>query len=343
MNARFKSWVLLNTVLLIILFFSVILSLSIGPVKVPFWDSLYYLLNAMMHKSVEKNVYSIIILDIRLPSIVLAILVGISLSSSGVTMQNIFKNPLIDPYILGLSAGSAFGAALVVTEGWVSYTNFILLPVAAFLGGTVAVLLVLVLSYTSGGLESKNMIFAGLAVGYLFSAMVTFLMYISGPHLEELIYWLLGSFSNAIWGEIDIITFPILISFTLLFILSKEFNLIATGDELAKASGVNVKAITYTGIGLSTLLTALAVSMSGIIGFVGLMIPHIMRRIVGSDYRYLLPSSALGGAILLVVSDTIARTILSPSEIPVGVITSFMGVPFFIYLYRKSINKEVVV
>jgi iron complex transport system permease protein len=336
-----KRWLITVTSLLFLLFISVLVSVSVGTVKIPFQQVMIVIWNGIagIH---QNSLYSKIILQLRLPSIIMAVIVGVALSSSGASLQGLFRNPLIDPYILGISAGAAFGAALSITMGIDSYQSFYYLPISAFIGAIIAVTMVYGLSYSHGEVSNSNLIFGGIAVGYIFSAIVSFLMFVSGPHLQELIYWLLGSFSDALWGEIDLILMPVIISVFILFYFSKELNLLTGGEDLAAATGVNLKLTKNMIIFITTLLTAIAVSMSGIIGFVGLVIPHIMRRIVGNDYRILIPTSAIGGAILLVISDTIARTIISPVIVPVGVVTSFIGAPFFIYLFRRSLKRMEV-
>ncbi|MGL4762016.1 MAG: FecCD family ABC transporter permease [Sarcina sp.] len=279
----------------------------------------------------------IVIMDIRLPRVFVAIFVGIALASSGLLMQGIFQNPLVSPYTLGISNGAAFGAALSIILGVnLSFIGSYGIPIFAFIFAIITMVLVYIISLCSKN-SSKSLILSGVAIGYLFSAMVSFLKYVSdSDELPEIVFWMMGGMSGVSWENIFIIMAITIVGLIIMFRYSWDLNIMALGEETAKSMGVNYSVRRNTFMIIATLMTAVAVAFTGIIGFVGIIAPHISRIILGSDYRYLIPGTALIGALLLLISDTVARNMLAPTELPVGIITSFIGVPFFIYLIIKQ-------
>ncbi len=277
-----------------------------------------------------------IIWKIRLPRVLLAGLVGAALSLSGLAYQGIFRNPLADPYLLGSASGAGFAATVVLIYGGSStLLAQIGVPMAAFVGALLSVLTVVFLARQGTRLHIVALILSGVVVGSSLTALTSFMMLMAREQTNEVLAWMLGSFSLATWAKLTILFPLVLITFILLFILSKALNLLQLGDEQAMQLGIPVERLKFILLTIASLATAAAVSVSGIIGFVGLMIPHAVRLAFGGDYRKLLPLGLIWGAAFMILADLIARTLISPSEIPVGVITALVGGPFFLYLLKR--------
>lgn len=288
----------------------------------------------------EMNAY--IVKEIRAPRILLAAITGISLALAGVIMQALLRNPLASPFTLGVSSGASFGAAIAIVLGasifgfdmvsngqWLIATN-------AFFGGCLAVLIVYGLSTLKNG-STTVLLLAGVAISNLFSAGVSALKYFSNNEaLKNLIVWLMGGFWGASWEVVQLLVPIVVIGFLILYVLSWNFNALNAGDDIAKTLGIPVRPLKLFSLLLVTFLASSTIAFVGVIGFIGLIAPHIARMMVGVDYRFLIPAASFIGAIILLVSDTFARTILSPIEIPVGIITSCIGAPFFIYLLLQK-------
>lgn len=274
-----------------------------------------------------------IIWDLRLPRIVMAVVAGIGFGISGSTMQGILRNPLVSPFTIGISAAAGFGAALAIIAGaGIIKAGQLLIVSNAFLFALIAVILVYFLSRLRG-INPETIILSGIAIMYLFSAMTSFLQYrATAEQLSNVVFWLLGSLSSITWLQVLIVSVVVIFSTPLLLRFSWDINAMSVGDETAITLGTNVKAVRITGMVLSTFIAASIICFTGVIGFIGLVAPHITRMVIGSDYRFLLPASGLVGALLLLASDTLARTIFMPSELPLGVMTAFIGVPFFVYI-----------
>lgn len=328
------------SLLIVILLITIVLSIGIGSVVIYPQDiflSLITLIPIFDYQSDISESLIVIINQIRLPRIILAGIVGFSIALSGATFQSIFKNPLADPYLIGAASGSALGATIVLMIiGPVILIQVSILPLASFLGGIVAVGITVMISFYSRSMSSNTLILSGIAVGALANALTSLIIISSNPDVRPLLSWLLGSFNTANWDKVLIIIPYVLISTILLFRYRRIMNIIQSSDSEAQLVGVEVNKTKYILIVISTLLTAIAVSVSGIIGFVGLVAPHAVRLLWGYDYKYLIPCSALLGSIILILADTIGRTILYPQELPVGVITAFIGAPFFIFLIIKG-------
>ncbi|MFL2627735.1 MAG: FecCD family ABC transporter permease [Dehalococcoidia bacterium] len=328
------------SLLIVILLITIVLSIGIGSVVIYPQDiflSLITLIPIFDYQSDISESLIVIINQIRLPRIILAGIVGFSIALSGATFQSIFKNPLADPYLIGAASGSALGATIVLMIiGPVILIQISILPLASFLGGIVAVGITVMISFYSRSMSSNTLILSGIAVGALANALTSLIIISSNPDVRPLLSWLLGSFNTANWDKVLIIIPYVLISTILLFRYRRIMNIIQSSDSEAQLVGVEVNKTKYILIVISTLLTAIAVSVSGIIGFVGLVAPHAVRLLWGYDYKYLIPCSALLGSIILILADTIGRTILYPQELPVGVITAFIGAPFFIFLIIKG-------
>ncbi len=274
-----------------------------------------------------------VIIRIRLPRIVLACLVGCSLATAGASYQGVFQNPLASPDFLGATSGAAFGAALAILLG--GSTRIITL--SAFLGGLFAVFLVYLTGRLSPGKSVINMILAGIMIGSLFSAGTSLIKLVADPsnQLPAITYWLMGSLSGVKMREVTYAFVPMALGLIPLYLVRWRLNILTLGDEASASMGINPHLLRLIVIVSSTLITAAAVSVSGTIGWVGLVIPHLCRRLIGNDYTYLLPASMVAGAVFLLFVDNISRNLLK-TEIPIGLLTAFIGAPFFIRLILKG-------
>ncbi len=276
-----------------------------------------------------------IIFSIRLPRILFAGIVGAALSMAGVVFQALLRNPLADPYILGISGGAAVGAIIGILIG--ASLLPLGIPGLAFLGAVLTVIIVFGIARTGAQLRSNTLLLAGVIVNAFFSAIIMFLISTStSSDVHNVMFWLMGDLSLATTGEIVLTGTILLAGFAVLYTYARPMNLIVVSEETALQLGINVEKAKKILFVAASLITGVAVSVSGIIGFVGLVIPHLMRMVLGPDHRMLLPASFLFGASFLVVADTIARTLMAPGELPVGVITAICGAPYFIYLLRKG-------
>lgn len=272
-----------------------------------------------------------ILWDIRLPRIVLSALVGAALSGAGTTLQGIFRNPLVDPFILGLSSGAAFGCAL-------SVAIFPQFPIqaAAFIFSLVASFTTYFLARSQGEISRLNLVLSGIVISAFFSALVSILKFIVDPHrLTAIVYWLLGSFSLSDWTSIRVASVGMIVSCVPLILMRWRLNALSMSEEEARSLGIPVERDRLIFITASSLAVGCAVSVSGIIGWVGLMVPHLTRMIVGPDHKVLLPFSLAAGAAFMIFADTLARNLTS-FDVPVGIITTLCGTPFFIYLMRRG-------
>lgn len=272
-----------------------------------------------------------IILDIRLPRVLLAGLVGSALSCSGVTLQGLFRNPLVDPFILGISAGAAFGCAITV-----GFLTFLPVQLMAFLFAVLAVVIAYAVAMTQGEVSRLPLILSGVIVSAFFTAMVSIVKFLVDPHrLQSIVFWLMGSFSLADWNAVKIAGAGVLAGAFPIFLMRWRLNVMSMGEEEAKALGLNIKRERLLFIGFSTFAVAVVTSLVGIIGWVGLMVPHLVRMLVGPDHKSLVPLSIAAGASFMIAADTVARTLTS-FDIPVGIITALTGAPFFIYLMKRG-------
>jgi iron complex transport system permease protein len=271
---------------------------------------------------------------VRLPRILSAALVGGGLAMCGVVFQGILLNPLADPYTLGVSAGAAFGAALAILLN-VSALGVYSVPVFAFLGAVATLGAVIYLSTGSGGLSSNNLILSGIIVAAILSAGISFLKYIADEQVAVIIFWLMGSFASKTWGDVGLTAACISAGVSVFLYFARELNLMSLGNQMASSLGVDTRRVTLILLATASVVAAVCVSVSGIIGFVGLLVPHIMRLLSGPDNRRLVPLSFLAGALLLLGADTLTRAVL-PTEVPIGVLTALIGGPFFCYLFRRQ-------
>jgi iron complex transport system permease protein len=319
-----KIGLLLLSTLIIIL-----VSASIGSVDIPFSDLL-----KIIFSDKGGKVYSQIFYDIRLPRILLAVAVGGGLSVAGAVFQAILMNPLAEPYILGISSGGAFGAVLSFLIG----VSFLGTQFFAFAGSLSVVVLVFLLGRRFGELEPNVLLLTGVMVGAFFSAAILLMMTMLNDSLRTAVFWLIGNLSLADKGTVVyVLPVSIVISF-LLSLNAQKYNVLSLGEENAKHLGINTSFIKNTTYILASILVGSLVSVSGIIGFVGLLVPHACRMLFGIDNRIVIPASFFVGASYLALADSISRTLISPAELPVGAVTALIGAPIFVYLLRKRFN-----
>ncbi|MCG6987549.1 MAG: iron ABC transporter permease [Gemmatimonadetes bacterium] len=280
-----------------------------------------------------------IVLELRLPRALLGALVGGGLALAGATLQALLRNPLAEPYILGISGGASVGAVLVLALGLAAAGSWVL-PLAAFVGAVVAIALVFGVATAAGrAMDVRVLLLAGVVVAAFFSACIAFILSMSQARtVQSAVLWMMGSMAGADWGSVVLTAAYTLPAAALLLGLARPLNLMAIGEETAHYLGADVERVKRLALLLAALITAAGVAVVGVIGFVGLVVPHAVRLLVGSDHRVLLPLSFLGGAAFLTLADLVARLALAPTEIPVGVITAFVGVPLFLVLLRRSLS-----
>jgi iron complex transport system permease protein len=284
-----------------------------------------------------SSVDSAIVWQLRAPRVVLGLLVGGMLALAGATYQGVFRNPLVDPYLLGVAAGAGLGATLAITYGSGAVESFDLLPLAAFSGATLAVAIAYALgSAGSGGRSPATLVLAGVTVVAFLTAIQTYVQQQHTQSLEEVYSWILGRLSTAGWHDVGLVAPYVVVSSGVILLHRRVLDVLSVGDEEAASLGVNVKRTRLIVVLFATVGTAAAVAVSGLIGFVGIIVPHAIRLLLGPSYRLILPLSLLGGAGFLVLADVIARSVLSPAELPIGVVTAFFGAPFFAVILRTS-------
>lgn len=330
-------------VLVLVLIAAMLLACALGAVSIPSLDIVKMTLNRLplVHfQATWRPTDEIIIFDIRLMRVVGGALVGAALAVAGVLLQGLLRNPMADPYIIGTSSGAALGATLaMMLPLGLAFAGLGLVPIGAFCGALVAVLLVYNLARVGGKTPVVSMLLAGFVVGAMLTAVMSFLILTSGTLLlkfHSVYSFLMGSISVRDWSQLAVIGPLIVGGIVVASFFAFHLNAFALGEEGAAYLGINVEREKMLILALASLLTACAVSLSGLIGFVGLVVPHAVRLALGPDHRLLLPASALAGAAFLVIADTLARTMFAPTELPVGIFTALIGAPFFLYLLRRS-------
>jgi len=320
----------------VLLVIAVLLGLSVGAAPVRPWD----LLPGALSGPERSRAWEILI-GLRLPRLLLAAIVGAALSASGVTFQAILRNPLADPFILGVSGGAALGAILATAIGLegilaAGLIGSLARPLAAFAGSALTVLLLLTMSRLGGRVSNTPLLLTGVIVNSFFSAVILFVItVVDYTRFQRVFFWLVGSIEPPEPVPLAATGAIVLVGLAAIWLLSGRMNLLSLGEEESRSLGVEPYRVKRSAILAASLVTATAVSMSGLIGFVGLMVPHAARALLGADNRSLVPVSALGGAVFLVAADTLARTLLAPVEMPVGIITALCGGPFFLYLFHR--------
>jgi iron complex transport system permease protein len=330
--------------LVILLALVVTLAVSIGSVDIPFLTTSGILLSKVPLVEMSAgwtDALETIILDIRLPRVILAGVVGAALATAGATYQGLFRNPLADPYLIGVAQGAALGAVIgfLLPPGWHG-AGFGIIPLLAFAGALVSTAIVYNLARVGKTLPMTTLILAGVALGALLGSIVSYLIISSEEKMQGIIFWLMGSFSLSQWSEVRVVLPYVVAGTAIILLYARPLNIMQLDEEQAQQLGINVERLKLILLAAATLITAAAVSFVGTIGFVGIITPHAVRLIWGADHRFLLPLSVLSGAIFLILADLLARTVLAPAEIPIGVITALGGAPFFLYLLRR--RKRVI-
>jgi iron complex transport system permease protein len=331
---------------LILLFVLIVVAANLGVAHISFGRTLAIigsripLINHWVAPDQLDQTAVIIILKLRLPRILLAGLLGAGLAVAGVAYQGIFKNPMADPYVLGISSGAALGAAVALVLGLeTSFCGFGLVSIAAFGGGLLTMLLVYNIARVGARTPAVTLLLAGVAVNFFLTAVMSLLMTFRREQIERIVMWTMGSVATANWREVGLILPVVVLAIGIVMIFARDLNVILTGDETAQSLGVAVEKVKKTLLAVGTLMVAVLVSVSGIVGFVGLIVPHLIRLLVGPDHRVVIPLAALVGALLLIGCDTLARIMVPPNEIPLGIITAILGVPFFLFIIVKSKKK----
>jgi iron complex transport system permease protein len=278
-----------------------------------------------------------VVIDVRLPRILCALLVGFGLAVSGAVFQGLLLNPLADPFTLGVSSGAAFGAALSLLLG-LAFAGPATLPIMAFLGATATLVAVIAMSGRDGELNPANLILAGVIVSAILSAGLSFIKYMADERVSVIVFWLMGSFAARTWTDAVLAGCAVLPGFLACLYFARDLNVMSLGARSARSLGVDTGKTRLFLLVTASLVSAVCVSVSGVIGFVGLIIPHLMRMVVGPDNRWLLPASGLGGGILLLAADTCTRAVL-PQEVPIGVLTALIGGPVFCHIFTRSRRK----
>jgi iron complex transport system permease protein len=315
------------------LFGSIVFALAIGPTSIPPLLITKILISRIINIHSHWPAYlESIIIGVRLPRVLLGAVVGAALGIAGCSMQGMFRNPMASPYVTGIASSAAFGASLIIIlglgRGWIAPSAFLFSVSTAFL--------VYSMAKVRGKVPVGTLLLAGIAISLFFSALVSFTEYVAGEkELRQIVFWLMGGLWASNWNKLITILPLIFLGSMGIVFFSRDLNLLLMGEESALNLGVDVENVRKMVLVLASLVTASAVAACGVIGFVGVIIPHIMRILVGPDHRILLPSSFLAGAIFLIWTDTLARRIIAPTELPVGIITAILGVPFFLFLLRS--------
>lgn len=332
--------------LLVVLVAVMVVAVSIGAVNIPVADVWGILLHHLTGRGATNDpALDQIVWTFRAPRVALAALVGAGLAVAGAVLQTLVSNPLADPIVLGFSYGASLGAVLVITLGGAALGGLAGLGVsgAAFVGALAAGALVFALGQRRGRLAPTRLVLAGVAVGYVLLSMTSFVQLLATPtELRTVMFWMLGSVAGAQWDQLPTVTVVVLASTVVLTLFGRRLNALLAGDESATALGVDVNRLRAVLLVISALLTGTVIAVAGGVGFVGLMIPHLVRLTTGADHRRLLPLTALLGAIYLVLVDLLSRTVNRPNELPLGILTALLGAPFFLWLLRRNKGLDTV-
>lgn len=327
-------------ILIAIIVVSTIIAIGLGPVSIPFsdvWNIVFLKVTGYDISNYQANLVNIV-WELRVPRVLLGLVVGAGLSLSGVGMQAFTKNPLADPYILGISAGASSGAVIAVLTNLLDIFGVFSIPVGAFLGALSTLFIVYIFSNNRNGIMPIKLILTGIAVSAAFNALTNYLIF-NAPNengIRNATFWMMGGLGGTKWVFLIAPAIILIISFIIMMILSNSLNAMLLGETTALTLGINVKTTRNIIVIITALLTGSVVAVSGCIGFVGLVIPHISRTLIGSDHKKVIPLSCLMGALFILWCDVLSRVIAGNTEIPIGIITAFIGAPFFIWLVRKS-------
>ncbi len=341
-NGQKRFFLILLGVLILILA-AMVLSVAIGAVSVEPSNVVKIIVNKISGQELFARVWEDktenIIWNIRLPRVFMAFIVGAGLALCGVLMQALTKNSLADPYVLGISSGASAGAVCAIVLGWFSFLGGYSVIFGATLGAALSITLSMRIASIRGRITSTQLVLAGIATSALFSAVTNLIIYgfhNSSDKTKTALYWMVGSLGGANWGKVKYVTIVFIIMFLIILLFSKDLDVLLLGDDVAETLGVDTRTLKLVIIAASTILTGVVVSVSGVIGFVGLVVPHIVRTLIGSSHKRLVPLVIMCGGLFTVITDLISRTIMEPQELPIGVVSAFFGAPFFLYLIRKS-------
>ncbi|MBR2894192.1 MAG: iron ABC transporter permease [Oscillospiraceae bacterium] len=341
-HIRTSTYLLLCAAMLAVLLASIVLAIHIGAVDLTaewvFQILVNHLTGREVYPALWPNYADGIVWGMRLPKVIVAACVGGGLSLVGIMMQAMTKNSMADPYLLGISSGASAGATAAILVGSLPLIGAVSVQSGAFIGAMVSSVLVFLISGAGGQVSSTKLILSGTAISALFSALSNLLIFLQSNEkkLSAVLFWMTGSFASAAWGDVLPVFVSLVACVALMLLLHKSLDALLLGEEMAITVGVDVPKLKLLIVVLSSLVTGVMVSVSGTIGFVGLVIPHIARTIIGTAHRRMLPFAVLLGGILMVWADALARVVVAPSELPIGVVTAFLGAPFFLVLLRGS-------
>jgi iron complex transport system permease protein len=338
---RFRTTMVVLAVMLLVV---VLVAVAVGAVWISPWTTLRifaWKLGLTSRPEDVSRATEVIVWQLRLPRVALAVLVGCGLGVSGMVFQGLFRNPLADPAVIGVSSGAALGAIAVIVAGGAATAGGLLVSVAAFAGAMATAFLVYRLAKVGPAVQVATLLLAGIAIAALISSVMSLIMSFSGEQIRSIYFWLLGGLSARGWSSVTAIVPFLVVGSAAAAFLVRDMNLVSLGEERASQLGVEVPSFKRRAIATGSLLAAAAVSVAGVIGFVGLMTPHVLRLIVGADHRRLFPAVLLGGPIFVVLADTVARTAIAPEELPLGAMTALIGAPFFLWLLRRERGRTV--
>jgi iron complex transport system permease protein len=331
LSGRLSPWAASGSLLVV----AWLISLSIGPIRIPVRAIVEIL--SRPASADWPAAYATILLDLRLPGAALMALTGLALGASGAAYQALFRNPLADPYLLGVAAGAGLGAVTAMAAGWDrSFLGMAAIPLAAFMAASGTVSLVYMLARVGRSTPVTTLILAGVAVNAFMVSLTTLIMLLSAEELRRAVVWMLGGFAIGGWAPVLAALPYLAVSLPPLALLGRPLNILQFGDDQARQLGLDIERLKLVVVIASSLLAATAVAFSGVIGFVGLVVPHLVRLLWGPDYRRLVPLAALTGAAFLLLADVAARVVLAPRQLPVGIITALLGAPFFLWLLRRA-------
>ncbi|TAJ10748.1 iron ABC transporter permease [Marinilabiliaceae bacterium JC017] len=314
------------------------LALSFGPAGDSFTSSFRLLMEPLffgdtIHAEMVSESYARIFWYIRFPRVLMALFTGAALAVSGGAFQSVFRNPMADPYVLGISSGASLGAAIAIVMG---VAGGIGIPLAAFCGALGTAFLVFQLGLKRAVFNQNVLLLTGIAISMMLTALISLLLVLNSDKVESIVFWMMGGFNAVSWSQLRIVAPVVILGVLALFFYSRELNLLTVGNDTAHSLGVRIKTTITVVLIITSLMVAVVVAYSGAIGFIGLIVPHVMRFLSGPDNKYVIPGSALMGGILLIVADTLARNVIPPAELPVGCITALFGAPFFLVLLMRK-------
>lgn len=340
MIVKQSKQILVFILFICLLLVSLLLATMYGGVDIPLKEAVKVLLSLLPFIEFDYNpMYETILVQIRFARVVVAGLVGAALAISGVVMQSVFRNPMADPGIIGVSAGGSFGGVVAIYFG-LSAIHSLFTPLLGFMMALLTLFFVYMISTKHGKTSMMTLLLTGIAISSFLSACTSLLISFSNAGVMlQIVQWLMGDLNGRDWGHVQILIIPVLFSICIFLYYANDLDIFLLGEEQAQNMGISVQRTRNILLIVASLVTGISVSLTGAIGFVGLIVPHMIRMMIGPLHRYLLPASALGGAIFLILADLLARIIIKPAEIQIGIITAFFGAPFFIYLIIKNQKK----